>query len=147
MATNPQQPLTTGKDTLVSFKISKADKEALKEASRILGISQTEFVLADSIARAYEVLGRKPLQHIQAHAKRDGGFGYTGRKLAVFPNYLMLENSNHNDQDWADMFGLPLAAIIEARLLCTKLRKDEFATWREAKLAEEGADEELYADE
>lgn len=143
---NPQ-PITNGKDTLVSFKISKADKRALKEASRIAGVSQTEFVLKDSIARAYRILGQTSLKHIEAHPKLDGGYRYTGRKLAVFPNYLMLENSNHSDQDWADLFGLPISAILEARLLCTKLKQDEYLAWRDAKLLEEAADAELYADE
>lgn len=70
MAAKTPKTLISGKDTIVSFKISKSGKEALKEASRIKGVSQTEFVLKESIARAYKILEQKSLPHIDAQQFR-----------------------------------------------------------------------------
>lgn len=147
MVAKPANSLNVRKESLISFKISASDKQVLKEASRIAGVSQTEFVLKESLARARKILGQTDLHHIEPNPRFDGGFRFVGRKLAVFQNYLLLESSPHSDQDWADMYGLPLAAIVEARLVCTRLHNEEYNRWREATLAQDAEDDELYGDD
>jgi len=121
---------------VVRFRVSEADQSIIQNAAIITGLEVSEFLRQAALEKA---ASGEPVDQLE---KNDGEWFYKGRKLKVFENYYYLTQTGDSEKEWADLYGIPLAAVKQAKRLCQKIANKEYENWVEYWENEERRDNE-----
>jgi len=116
------------------LKVSPTDHDKIRKASEILHLSKSEFVLGYALKIADAVLHQTKYEYLE---DTDSTWNFKGRKLPVFLNFYLSNQSGYSDTEWADLYSLPVAAVREARKLCSGSAAEAYKQWVEQYESEE----------